>query len=533
MSTDAEVFQPLSPLEQAFERWRMRVGLVLAPVLFIALWWAPWSPPAADAPGATLVDLLPAIFHPGTRADGPGLSAEAHRLAAILATVVWLWVTEALPMPVTALLGASACVVLGVAEAKAVFAPFASPLMFLFIGSFFLSRAIFLHGLDRRLAYGVIGSRWVGGNPSRILLAFGLVTAGLSAWISNTATTAMMLAIGVSILRFLYGPATGGGQLDRRYATGLALMTSFAASIGGLATPIGTPPNVIGLGFIQQELQIKISFLKWMLLGVPVVTVLFILLYLYLNWACPAGRDEVAGGRELLQERRRELGPLSPGERSTLCAFLVTVALWLLPGIAALVWGESHAWAKGVQQALPEGVAALVGSGLLFLLPGTAGERALTWPQAAQIDWGVVLLYGGGFALGELSNKTGLANAVGQGMAAWLPSHSEFALLAGATLVAALVSEATSNTASAQIVVLLAIRMAEAAGIDPLGPALGATFGASLGFMLPVSTPCNAIVYGTGYVPLSRMIRYGLLLDAAGVVTIVALLKLLLPLVRP
>ncbi|MFM8223180.1 MAG: SLC13 family permease, partial [Planctomycetaceae bacterium] len=456
MSTDAEVFQPLSPLEQVFERWRTRVGLVLAPVLFLALWCAPWSPPAAEAPGTTLVELLPAVVQPGMRPGGPGLTAPAHRLAAILATVVWLWVTEALPMPVTALLGASACVLLGVADAKTVFAPFADPLMFLFIGSFFLSRAIFLHGLDRRLAYGVIGSRWVGGNPTRILLAFGLVTAGLSAWISNTATTAMMLAIGVSILRFLYDPATGGGQLDRRYATGLALMTSFAASIGGLATPIGTPPNVIGLGFIRQELGIEVSFLKWMLLGVPVVTVLFTLLFLYLNWACPAGRDEVAGGRELLRQRRQELGPLSAGERSTLIAFLVTVALWLLPGVAALVWGESQAWSKGIRQALPGGVAALVGSGLLFLLPAGSGQRALSWPQAAQIDWGVVLLYGGGFALGELSNKTGLATAVGQAMAAWLPSHGEFALLAGATLVAALVSEATSNTASATIVVLLA-----------------------------------------------------------------------------
>lgn len=533
MSHTEEMFQPLSPLEQWFERWRMRVGLWLAPLLFLALWWAPWSPPAGDSPGTSLVDLWPAGLQPGQRSAGEGLSGEAHRLAAILATVVWLWVTEALPMPVTALLGAASCVLLGVADAKSVFAPFADPLMFLFIGSFFLSRAIFLHGLDRRLAYGVIGSQWVGGDPGRILLAFGLVTAGLSAWISNTATTAMMLAIGVSILRFLYDPANGGARFDRRYATGLALMTSFAASIGGLATPIGTPPNVIGLGFIRRELNIEITFLKWMALGVPVVGVLFTVLYLYLNWACPSGVREVAGGRELLRERRRQLGPLTPGEWSTLVSFLVTVALWLLPGIAALVAGDQSPLAVTVRKALPEGVAALVGAGLLFLLPGPPGERALTWPQAAQIDWGVVLLYGGGFALGELSNKTGLATAVGQGLASWLPGGGEFALLAGATLVAALVSEATSNTASANIVVLLAIKMAEAAGVDPLGPALGATFGASLGFMLPVSTPCNAIVYGTGYVPLSRMVRYGLLLDAAGVVTIVLLVQLLLPWLRP
>ncbi|MCY2964898.1 MAG: SLC13 family permease, partial [Planctomycetota bacterium] len=167
------------------------------------------------------------------------------------------------------------------------------------------------------------------------------------------------------------------------------------------------------------------------------------------------------------------------------------------------------------------------------LLPGKPGENAIGWKEAAQIDWGVVLLYGGGFALGELSNKTGLADAVGRGMATWLPVSGEFGLLLGGTLVAALVSEATSNTASANIVVLLVIKMAQAAGVDPVAPALGATFGASLGFMLPVSTPCNAIVYGTGYVPLTRMIRYGLLLDVVGVGVIVVMIQLLLPLIRP
>ncbi|MBA3406287.1 MAG: anion permease, partial [Gemmatimonadaceae bacterium] len=246
---DAGESEPLS-------RTRAIIGSVLAPALFV------------------LVLLLPL----------PSLSPEAHRLAAIMAAVVILWVTEALPMPVTAILGAAACVLLRVAPAKDVFAPFADPLMFLFIGSFILARAITLHGLDRRLAFGVLSMKWVGASPSRILFAFGAVTAFISAWISNTATTAMMFAIGMAILTFMSkSERAEGRKLHPQYATALMLMTSFAASVGGLATPIGTPPNVIGLGFMRRLVGVEFPFFKWMMIGVPIVAVLFLFLFAYLN----------------------------------------------------------------------------------------------------------------------------------------------------------------------------------------------------------------------------------------------------------
>ena len=259
---NVEVVEQITDAEARFERWRGAAGFVVAPALFIALLWLPL----------------------------PALKPEAHRLAAVMAAVVVLWITEALPLPATALLGAAACVVLRVAPAKDVFAPFADPLMFLFIGSFMLARAIFLHHLDRRLAFGVLSIKWVGARPGRILVAFGAVTAFISAWISNTATTAMMFAIGMAILAFLFEQEKQGGtKIDRRYATGLMLMTSFAASIGGLATPIGTPPNVIGLGFIRQLLGVEFSFFKWTLIGAPVVVILFLYLSFYLNALCRAG----------------------------------------------------------------------------------------------------------------------------------------------------------------------------------------------------------------------------------------------------
>ncbi len=468
--------------------------------------------------------------------DFPTLSPEEHRLAAVMAAVVVLWVTEALPLPVTALLGAAACVVLRVAPARDVFAPFADPLMFLFIGSFILARAIFIHKLDRRLAFAVLSSRFIGARPSRILFAFGATTAFLSAWISNTATTAMMFAIGMAILAFLYDKENASaGVLNKRYATGLMLMTAFAASIGGLATPIGTPPNVIGLSFMRQLLGVEISFFKWMMIGVPVVVILFLFLFAYLNFFCQAGMREIPGSHEMLARERARLGSWTRGQRSTMIAFGVTVLLWIVPGIIALIAGEGSGVYRNLTQSLPEAVAALAGAGLLFLLPSERadlGGRALNWTEAVQIDWGVVLLYGGGFALGVLSFQTGLAESIGRGLTGLLPLQGSLGLLIASTIVAVITSEATSNTASANMVVPVVIAIAQAAGADPLEPALGATLGASLGFMLPVSTPCNAIVYGSGYIPLSRMIRYGILLDIFGIIVIVTLVRLLAPILR-
>ena len=259
---------------------------------------------------------------------------------------------------------------------------------------------------------------------------------------------------------------------------------------------------------------------------------LYLFMFVYLNWFCPAGMKELPGGREYLLRQRNQLGPWTRGQISTLIAFMLMVTLWVAPGVVALVGGETSDAYKWCKASLPEAVPALLGAGLLFLLPGKKDERALTWDEATQIDWGVVLLYGGGFAFGVLAQDTGLAAALGKNMITLLPDAGSLGFLIAATLVATLVSEATSNTASANIVVPVVIAMAQAAGVDPLEPALGATFGCSLGFMLPVSTPCNAIVYGSGMVPLSRMIRYGALLDVAGAVVIVVVVRTLSSLVR-
>lgn len=502
---DENIREKLSEGEARFDALRNRAGFFLAPFVFLTIFFAPL-----------------------------GLARPAHSLAAIIAAVVILWICESLPMPVTALTGAVLCVVFQVAPAKDVLAPFADPLIFLFIGSFILARAIFLHDLDKRFAFGVLGIQWIGARPARILFAFGAVTAFISAWISNTATTAMMFAIGMSIIAFLMQQEKETGiRINRGYATALMLITAFGASIGGLATPIGTPPNVIGLGFIRTLVGVEIPFFKWMLIGVPTVIILYLFLFFYLNYLSPAGVDRIPGSTEMIRRERAALGPWTRGQRSTIIAFGTAVVLWISAGMVAIVAGDTSEIYRTVNSRIPEAAGAVIGAVSLFLLPGNdRGEKAITWPEAVKIDWGVILLYGGGFALGVMSFQTGLAEAVGRSLTGLLPLNGEFGLLVVSVIVAVLISETTSNTASANMVVPVVIAIAQAQGVDPLMPALGATFAASLGFMLPVSTPCNAIVYGSGYIPLMKMVRYGIILDIVGAIVIIAAISTLVPILR-
>jgi sodium-dependent dicarboxylate transporter 2/3/5 len=485
-----------SPAEELFNRRRRTAGLFLGPAILVALLVAP----------------LP-------------LEPPAHRLAAILAMMVVLWVTEALPLAVTALIGPLLAIVLGVAPARGAFAPFADPIMFLFIGIFMLAEAMFVHCLDRRIAYSALSSRLVGGSPSRILLAFGGVSALISMWISNTATTAMMFPIGLSLVSHLtHGRERESGS--REFAIAMMLICAFGASIGGIATPIGTPPNLIGIGMLNRITGADITFFRWMLFGLPIVALLFgfLLVYFYFRSLRGVVLDTSRAG--VIADELRRLGPLSAGQRNTLIAFGLTVTLWLFPGVLTILGMGQSAFARAFNAAVPESVAAMTGAVLLFVLPlqWRARQFTLKWEEAVRIDWGIILLFGGGLAMGELAFTTGLAESMGRGITSVLPVHSEAALTILFTGVAILMSEAASNTASANMIVPIAIAVSQAAGIDPIQPALGATLGASMGFMMPISTPPNAIVYSSGHVPITAMIRHGIVLDVAGFVVIVALL---------
>ena len=398
-----------TPAER-FEALRHTSGLVLAPLAFAAVWFLPIS----------------------------SLSSEGHRLAAVVALVVTLWVTEALPLAVTALLGPMLAVMLQVAPVREAFAPMANPTIFLFIGSFILAQGLLVHRVNERIAYGVLSMKWIGARPTRILIAYGALAAFLSAWMSNTATAAMLVPIGMSLIAFMETE----GKLPRSYGTALMLMTAYGCSRGGMATPVGTPPNLIAIGMLGDLLDVRITFLEWMLIAAPVTIVLMGVVFVYLSWIGQTGVSEIAGADRIIQERKAALGPWKPGERNAVIAFGVTVCLWIGPGLLPLVLGADHPLARSVLTSMPESVAALTGAVLLFLLPVSATQRAtITWKQAAQIDWGTVLLFGGGLSLGSLAASTGLAQVIGESVTGVLPTDDLVSVTFAAAVFTVLLSK--------------------------------------------------------------------------------------------
>ena len=498
----SEAGEVLSEAEVRFERWRKRVGLIAGPL------------------AALLIFLLPS-----------SLSPQAHRLAALLMWVVIFWICEPIPIPITALLGPVLAIVLGIGKADKILSSFGNPILFLFIGSFLIARAMEGHRLDRRFSLWLLSVRWVGDRPARILWMLGAITAFLSMWISNTAATAMMFPIALGILASLRQLSEERGA-SRSDAVGVMLMIAYAASIGGIGTPIGTPPNLIGIGMIAKQAGREIGFFQWMLLAVPLLLVMYVALYLLLLFLHPMGRAAQEGRvSKFIQAQREAIGPWTRGQKNTLLAFLIAVFLWIFPGLLALVFGPQGEPVKLFNSRLPEGAAAIVAASVLFFLPTdwARQEFTLSWREAAEIDWGTILLFGGGLALGDLMFETGLSQSVGEGLLSFFEIQSLWAITGLAIGLGILVSELTSNTAAANMIIPVVIALATTSGVSAIPPAIGATLGASYGFMLPISTPPNAIVYGSRLIPIGRMIRAGVLFDLLGFFIIWGGLRFLCP----
>lgn len=499
----AELSGTISEAEERFERGRQTFGLIVGPIIFFAMLLFP--------------------IH--------GLTLEASRLAAVLILALLWWMTEAVPIPVTALLAPALCVLLGIGDAKKLLAGFSDPIVFLFIGSFILARAMTLHQLDRRFALSLLSLRWVGNSTRRLLFAFGAIAAFISFWLSNTATTAMLLPIALGIIAEvgnLLSRAEGKAVNVRnlRFSTAMMLLLAYGASVGGLGTPIGTPPNLIGIGQIREHLHIRITFLEWMRFAVPITVVMYFVLYFLVIRIHPLEVLRLEGLGEFIEERRKTIGKWTRGQINSTIAFLVAVVLWVAPGVLAIIeqrFKGTH-WTEQYSKLLPEGIVGILSAGLLFLLPVNWRERrfTLSWAEAVQIDWGTILLFGSGITLGGLAFDTGLAERFGSLLLKTTGANGVVSITILATGLAILLSEATSNTAAATMIVPLTIAVAQQAKIPPLPPALGACFGASFGFMLPVSTAPNAIVYGTGMVPILKMVKTGIIFDLIGWVLISA-----------
>jgi sodium-dependent dicarboxylate transporter 2/3/5 len=484
-----------SPAEERLNRRRRAAGFLLGPMAFLALLWMPMA----------------------------SLPAPAHRLAAVIALVCILWLTEALPLAVTAMLGPILAVLVGVAPAQTALAPFADPLVFLLIGTFMLAEAMFVHGLDRRIAFAALGSRVVGSSPVRLVMVYAALGAAASVWMSNIATTAMMFPVGLSIVAYFARTAPSGNKSVSRFALGLMLLTSLAPAVGGLATPVGSAPNLIGISMLDRHAAVTVPFFRWFGVTLPIAVTLLLFLIGYFYVTCLRGLTLPTFSADHLMHEQETLGPSTKGQRNVVIAFGVTVVLWMSPGLLSLGGAPGTAWSRTLAEIVPEGIAAMVGAVLLFILPIDWRSRrfTLTWAEAVRIDWGIILLYGGGLALGELAFTTGLAEAAGRGLATWLPSQTPLTLTLLFTAFGILVSEVTSSTVTAAMVVPTAIVVAQAAGVRPLEPALGATLGSSMGFMMPISSASNAMVYGSGYVPITAMVRHGLVCGLAAFLVIV------------
>lgn len=489
--------QRIKSTEQTFDRRRRTFGMIFGPVLAVAVMFTP-------------IDAL---------------TLEAHKLLAIMALVALWWITEPVPIPVTSLLGPTLAVVTGAIPVSAAFAAFANPMIFLFMGGFILAKAMMMHGLDKRFAYWLLSRSWVGSNPRRIFLAIGLATALCSGWVSNTATAAMMFPICLGLLNSIKDMMAANGReinlSEYKYATGLMLMTAYAASIGGVLTPIGTPPNLIMLGFLDSMENIHVSFFEWMVWGFVAMVCYFVIAYVVLTRLFPADVERIDGAEKFIREKISELGDWTRAQKNTLVAFVTAVVLWIIPGFLNMFLGATSPVLKMYDRLFPEAIAAMVGALMLFLLPVNFAKRefTITWKDAsAGIEWGTLILFGGGLAMGGMMYKTGLSQWIGDLIVAAMGGAvSQVVLVAVFSVLALLLSELTSHTAATNMIGPLAITIAVSAGLSPVPVSVGIALSASLGFMLPVSTPPNAIVYASGYVPITKMISTGVYIDFIGI----------------
>jgi sodium-dependent dicarboxylate transporter 2/3/5 len=452
--------------------------------------------------------------------------------AAVGILMALLWLTEAVPIGMAALIPLIAFPLAGVSTAEKIAAPYANSAVFLFLGGFLVAATFERWGLHLRLAYFAL--KHIGTQPRRVILAVMLVTAFLSMWISNTATTLMMTPIAVAIITGMSGvgrSVTSSGRPDSAARTGESMLLGvcFAASLGGIGTPIGTPTNLVFFGAARQLFPTApvISFAQWMVFGVAYLVVLVPICWLLLITV-----NRVGGGGSVTLE---ELGLKHPGkmtrpEITALVVCIVTALLWIfraeinigafrIPG-----WSQLFPYPKSINDA----TVAMVMTVIAFLIPVSKEERLLDWSEFSRVPWDVLILFGGGFALAEALESSGFSKWAGNSLA-FLGKWPPMLMVAVICIVVTLLSELASNVATATAMMPVAAALAVSIGVHPYFLMLPAVLAASSGFMLPVATAPNTIVYATGYVRVRTMTRAGLLLDIAAMLVITILMFTIVP----
>ncbi|MFL0460983.1 SLC13 family permease [Kytococcus sedentarius] len=465
--------------------------------------WISWAGLGAGLLAALVVYLLiPAEVGHHARLTG----------AVAVLMGIW-WMTEALPIPATALLPLIVFPALADQPFNSIGGSYGNSIIFLFMGGFMLALAMQRWNLHRRIA--LVTVRAMGTKPAMVIAGFMLATGFLSMWVSNTATAVMMMPIGLSVLGLVATQMTGdedaeGGDIIRtNFGTALMLGIAYAASIGSLATIIGTPPNTLLAGYMADAHDVTIGFGQWMLVGLPLAVVMLVVCWVLLTKVVFKPEvEEIPGGREMLDREVQKLGRMGSGETRVLIIFVAAALAWVaLP----LLMDEPPVSDSGI---------AMIVALLLFLLPGVGltGERLLDWDTAQELPWGVLLLFGGGLALSSQFSASGLTEWIGESVSGLQVAAVVMVALAAAGTI--FLTEITSNTATAAAFLPVAGGVAVGVGMDPLMLAAPVALAATCAFMLPVATPPNAIAYGSGYVRIGDMVKGGLWLNLIGIVLV-------------
>ncbi len=485
---------------------RQKIGLVLGPLLFAAIMLVPTP---------------------------EGLSAGGKAVGATTAWVATWWIGEAIPIPATSLLPIVLFPLTGALDVDATTAPYANDLIFLFMGGFFIAMAMQRWDLHRRIALQTIRAigHTIGTGPSHIILGFMIATGFLSMWVSNTATTMMMTPIGLAVIlqtsdivdRTDADVPTGVGEYN--FGTGLMLCIAYSASVGGVGTIIGTPPNLVLVGAIDETFGQTISFFQWMLYGVPIAVLGIAIIWVYVTkFVIPPRMESLPGGMEVIDEELEALGRRSREETLVLVVFAAT----------ALAWISRSFVLEPLLPGLSDSMIAIAGALVLFLIPATEDDGTFTflldWDTAVNIPWGIILLFGGGLAIAAGFEETGLAEWIG-GLLTGLGGVSILLVMTVVVLLTIFMTEVTSNTATTAMLMPIMASLAVGLSVHPYGIMIAAATAASFAFMLPVATPPNAVVFGSGYITMPQMAKTGFGLNLIGILLVILLAVTWLPLV--
>lgn len=450
------------------------------------------------------------------------LSTEAWKVIGVAAWMITWWITEAAPIPVTSMLPMVLFPLTGIFTIAEATAPYSHPTIYLFMGGFMLGLAMEEHNLHKRIALNLI--KLTGTNPNGIIMGFMLTTAFISMWISNTATTVMMLPIALSITSLL---GTEPGTEDkgrRRFALSLMIGIAYAANIGGTATIIGTPPNVAWVGFMSDLANYEVEFSKYLMVGLPIcILMLFIAYFLLTRVLYPSKVNQLSSSAQVIDDQIKELGPVSKAEKTVGIIFLITASAWILRG-SINNWFDT--------KVLNDTAIAIAGGILMFITPLKLkeGKFLMEWKATQRLPWGILLLFGGGMALARAMESVNIVQTVGDAIAG-NGEMNELLLIIGLCAFMLFMTEIMSNIALTVIFIPVVLGIANSMGVDPIHLSLPVTLAASYAFMMPISTPPNAIVFSSGMIRMKEMIRAGFLLNIIAIILLAILSQTLIPLV--